>query len=332
MEKTGILLINLGTPSAPNRVEVFRYLREFLMDPMVVDIPFLARFILVNFVIAPFRSKSSSLKYKEIWKNKSPLLLHSESLRSQMGCLTRSCVKLAMRYGKPSIQEAIDTFVKEGVCRVIVLPMYPHRALSSSETAIIAVSKQMAKGMKYNVVKCFYDNPDYMALVSNHVKKYISDCEHLLVTFHSIPERHIIKEFPECSSCLGKNPCADLNRSCYRRQCFFTAKMLAVGLGMENKYSVGFQSRLGRTPWIKPYTDHVVVKLAKDGIKKVAVFSPSFLVDCLETLEEINIIYRKKFLESGGKKFVYIPCLNESSDLPKTIFRICQDSSNWLSD
>ena len=205
----------------------------------------------------------------------------------------------------------------------MVLPLYPHRALSSSETAIKAFKTQITEDVEYRIVKSFYDNPGYMNLISNHTKGYLSDCEHLLITFHSIPERHILGEFSECKSCLDKNPCISVISQCYRSQCFFTAQNLAASVGMKDKYSVGFQSRLGRTPWIKPYTNHVIEQLSKKGIKKLAVVSPSFLVDCLETLEEIDITYRKKFLELGGEKFVYIPCLNECSDLAKTMYKIC---------
>lgn len=326
MKKTGILLINLGTPKAPTRLEVYKYLREFLMDPMVLDLPFVTRFVLVNLIIAPFRSKGATVKYKKIWDTTSPLLLYSDKLKTQMNQLGNHSVKLAMRYQDPSIKDSLESFKNEGIKNIVVLPMYPHRALSSSETAIKAFKKHAKTNFRYKVIKSFYDNQSYMDLISNHTRDYLSDCEHLLITFHSIPERHILKEFYECESCLDKIPCKSVNPQCYRSQCFFTAQKLATSLDMKDKYSVGFQSRLGKTPWIKPYTDTEIEKLSKKGIKKLAVVSPSFLVDCLETLEEINIGYRETFLKSGGEKFIYIPCLNESSELAKTMYKICQQT------
>ena len=323
MEKSGILLINLGTPHTPTRMGVYKYLREFLMDPMVLDLPFITRFMLVNFIIAPFRSKTGAIKYKKIWDTKSPLLLYSDKLKAQMESLGSHKVKLAMRYGEPSIKSAIDSFIKEDIQNIVVLPMYPHRALSSSETAIKAFKRQAKGSFKYKVVRSFYNDKDYLDLISSHTKEHLSDCEHILITFHSIPERHILKEFKECKTCLDKDPCASLNPQCYRNQCYFTAHKLATSLGMNNNYTVGFQSRLGKIPWIQPYTDHLIDKLCKKGIKKLAVVSPSFLVDCLETLEEINITYRKQFLNSGGEKFIYIPCLNESPKLAENMYRLC---------
>ena len=321
MQNKGILLINLGTPKNLSRIEVYKYLREFLMDPMVLDLPYIYRFALVNFVIAPFRSKSSYLKYKSIWDGGSPLLIYSEKLRSKMEAHANLPVKLAMRYGEPSIKSAVTAFLSQGIQNIKVLPMYPHRALSSSETAKKAFLKYKGS-LKFEFIDCFYNHPKYTKLLGDHIREHLAHDEHLLLSYHSIPERHILKEFSDCRNCLDKIPCEKANSNCYRNQCFSTSKLLGEYLGTDN-YSVGFQSRLGSTPWIKPYTDLLIKQLSNRKIKKLSVFSPSFLADCLETLEEIDILYRKEFLQAGGEKFSYIPCLNDHDGLSEFLLELC---------
>jgi protoporphyrin/coproporphyrin ferrochelatase len=323
---TGLLLINLGTPDDPTPPAVRRYLREFLSDPRVIDIHPVGRALLLNLIILPFRPKKSSHAYQSIWDKErgSPLMFHSRDLQRgvQAALGTEWKVELAMRYGNPSIPDAIAAMRAAAVDRIVVLPLFPQYASSSTGTALGRVFE--LAGQDWNtpwlhVVPPFYDEADFIGAFAKVAKDNgIHDADHVLLSFHGLPERHCRKSDTSGSHCLVKSDCCDTiveaNRHCYRAQCFATGRDLAAALGLaEDKYTVCFQSRLGRTPWIRPYTDELLDKLAKDGVKKLAVMCPAFVADCLETIEEIGIRARDQFRAAGGEQLTMIPSLNASA-------------------
>jgi protoporphyrin/coproporphyrin ferrochelatase len=319
----GLLLINLGTPDEPTPAAVRRYLREFLSDPRVIDINPAARAALLNLVILPRRPAQSAAAYRSIWTERgSPLLFHTEDLaeevRARLGEPWR--VEIGMRYGQPSIAGALATLAEAGCERIVVFPLYPQYASSSTGTALeVAYSVAATFWNVPNLIAVppFYDHPGYIQAFAERGRATIQehDPEHILFSFHGLPERHLKKSDEAKSRCLVRNDCCDAitseNAWCYRAQCFATARALAAELALpEDGWSVSFQSRLGRTPWIRPFTDEEIPKLARRGIKRLAVFSPAFVADCLETLEEIGIRAVEQFKEHGGEDLVLVPSLN----------------------
>lgn len=330
----GVLLVNLGSPEAPTTTAVRRYLREFLSDPYVIDINPVARWLLVNLIIAPFRAPRSAKAYRQIWRSDgSPLLFYSYGLDAgvteQLG--SGYAVELAMRYGKPSIERSWRRLCEQSVEEIRVLPLYPQYALSSTETVIHAVkrvAKATGSNIPYRILPEFFDHPGFIESFAAHGRPVLEQLkpDHVLFSFHGLPERHIRKTDPTGLHCLEITDCCtrdvEANQKCYRRQCFRTAELIAERLLLTpSHYSVTFQSRLGRTPWIRPYTDQVLAELPHQGIKRVAVFSPSFVADCLETLEELDIRGRALFLEAGGERFERIACPNLH---PRWIAAVCE--------
>lgn len=317
----GVLLVNLGSPDSPSVPDVRRYLREFLMDGRVLDVNWFARFCIVHFAILPSRPAQSAHAYRSIWTPEgSPLIVRSRKLQRLLQDKVPIPVELAMRYQNPSIREAIQKLNQRGVDDVLLIPLFPHYAMSSYETAVVRVKEvaaKMAPQMQIKVHPPYYDQPDYItALVANANDFLTPGYDHLLFSFHGIPERQIRKSDPTGSHCLTVPNCCDAaspaHATCYRAQCFETASAFAAKAVLpKDKFSVSFQSRLGRYPWLKPYTDHELIRLAQAGVKRLAVICPSFVSDCLETLEEIGIRGRASFLESGGTELRFIPCLNE---------------------
>jgi ferrochelatase len=320
---TGLLLINLGTPDAPESSAVRRYLREFLSDPRVIDINALGRFLLLELFILPFRPARSAEAYRKIWSDRgSPLLFHSrdlaERVRERLG--SRWHVELAMRYGSPSIPAAMEAFRQAEVDRIVVLPLFPQYASSSTGSALEAVFGAAARQWnvpRLSVIEDFYDDPGMIDVFAAHGRAVMDEirADHVLFSFHGLPERQVQKSDDTGRHCLiAEDCCARIgtaNRNCYRAQCFATARLLAARLGLTgDAYTVCFQSRLGRTPWIQPYTDHVLDQLAAAGKKRLAVFCPAFVADCLETLEEIGIRAREQFRAAGGEDLALVPSLN----------------------
>lgn len=316
----GILLGNLGTPASPSVSDVRAYLREFLMDRFVIQIPAWQRWILVNLIIAPFRAPKSAEAYASVWMDKgSPLLVYSERLRDklQVKLEPEFRVALGMRYGQPSIFEALKE-LKE--CDSIILaPLYPQFAWSSYETWIVEAREAAERlGVKDKVreLKPFFNDPHYLSAQLQVIEQVwkARTWDHLLFSFHGLPESHVaILPNGKTHSCL-KNRCSENvtaeNEGCYRSQCYFVARTLAAKLGLnEKQWSVGFQSRLGREPWIGPYTDEVVPRLAENH-KDIAVAMPAFTADCLETVEEIGMRAKEQFIEAGGRELTAIPCMN----------------------
>jgi protoporphyrin/coproporphyrin ferrochelatase len=318
--KRGVLLVNLGTPDSPSVPHVRAYLREFLMDPRVIDIPYPARFLLVNGVIAPFRAGQSAHAYRSIWRQEgSPLLTISRQVRDELRIRLEVPVELAMRYRNPSIAAALWRLSGLGVNPITVLPMFPHYATSSYESAIERVKelkRRFAPEAALRIVAPYFDSPGYIrSLVATAGPYLAGDVDHLLFSFHGVPERHIRRADPTGRHCFERPDCCTTESaaraSCYRSQCLRTMAAVAREAGLEEgRYSYAFQSRLGRDRWLQPSTAETLTQLARSGVRKLAVMCPSFVADCLETLEEIGIRGRDTFREAGGESLILVPCLN----------------------
>lgn len=323
-DPTGVLLVNLGTPDAPQAAQVRRYLREFLSDPRVLDIHPVGRWALLNLVILPRRPAASAEAYRKIWTDDgSPLLVFGEALteavRERLGG-DAFRVELAMRYGSPSIPRGLQALRDAGCDRIVVFPLYPQYASSSTGSTVEHVYQHAARLWNtpfISIVPPFYDDAGFIDAFSEIGRPVLDDldADYVLLSFHGLPERHMIKSDPTGRHCLRSDDCCDrivdANRNCYRAQCFATARALAKRLELQpDMYGVSFQSRLGRTPWIRPYTDEVIVQLAKRGVRRVAVFCPAFVADCLETLEEIGIRAQADFVAHGGEQLRLVPSLN----------------------
>jgi protoporphyrin/coproporphyrin ferrochelatase len=316
-----VLLVNLGSPDSPSVTDVRRYLREFLMDKRVLDVNWAVRFCIVHFAILPSRPKQSAHAYQSIWTPEgSPLIVTSRHLRAKLQQRLNVPVALAMRYQKPSIPDAIRELSQKGADEVLLIPLFPHYAMSSFETAVERVkevARRLAPGMRIDCQSPYYDQPDYIRALVGSAREYLDrGYDHLLFSFHGLPERQIRKSDPTGRHCLCSSNCCQTpspaHATCYRAQCFQTVAAFVKEANVpEGKYSISFQSRLGRDPWLKPYTDYELEKLPAKGTKNLLVICPAFVSDCLETLEEIGIRGRESFLQAGGKAFDQIPCLNE---------------------
>ncbi len=321
--RKGLLLVNLGTPEAPQSGPVRRYLREFLSDPRVVDINPVGRWLLLNLIILPFRPAKSAHAYRAIWMPEgSPLLVHSRALTAAVAGRLEGeyAVELAMRYGNPSLPEAVARLHARGVRDFTVLPLYPQEAPSSSGSSLARAYEVL--GGPWDVpnvraVPAFHDDPGFLGAFTEVARPVLAECraDHVLFSFHGVPERHVRKSDASGQHCLASAGCCDVlteaNRHCYRAQCYATARGLATRLGLAAEgWSVSFQSRLGRTPWVKPYTDLVLPELAARGVKRLAVMCPAFVADCLETLEEVGIRAREQFIACGGESLTLVPSLN----------------------
>lgn len=319
MTRQGVLLINLGSPDSPSVRDVRRYLREFLMDGRVLDAPYPVRFFVVNCCILPRRPRASAEAYKKIWgPNGSPLVETSRKVQAQLQERVSVPVELAMRYQNPPVDGAIHNLRAQGVEELLVIPLFPHYAMSSYETAVEQVRetvKRLAPQMELTVVPPYYDAPEYIeALVASAGAYLERGYDHLLFSFHGLPERHLRKSDPTGCHCLKATNCCALpspaHRTCYRAQCLKTVAAFTQRAGVA-KYSIAFQSRLGKEPWLQPYADQEIVRLARSGVQRLLVICPAFVADCLETIEEMGMRGRELFLEAGGREFTLIPCLNE---------------------
>lgn len=320
---TGVLLVNLGTPDSPAVGDVRRYLREFLSDPRVIDINPAARWLLLNLIILRFRPAKSARAYRSIWgQDGSPLLAHSRRLTEAVAQRLGSSfvVELAMRYGSPSIPEALQRLLSRDLASVVVVPLFPQYSSAATGSAVERVCDVVAKSWNVpalETVGAFYDHPGFIAAFAEVGRARLAAFkpDHVLFSYHGLPERHIRKSDTTGRHCLASASCCDTitsaNRYCYRAQCFATTRALAAALGLPpDQHSVSFQSRLGRTPWIAPYTDLVLPELARAGKKRLAVFCPAFVADCLETVEEIGIRAREQWLALGGEDLLLVPSLN----------------------
>ncbi len=321
--KTGVLLVNLGTPDSPSTSDVKKYLREFLNDPRVIDIAFLSRWLLVNLIIVPFRSPKSAKLYSEIWRKDgtSPLLYYSlrqkELLQNMLG--NSHTVELAMRYQSPSLEDALKKFSSPEYKKIKIFPLFPQYASASTGSVVekvMDVIKNRETFPDIEFMGSFCDDDDFIKAFAECGKKHNHAAyDHVLFSFHGLPERQIVKA--DCNNyCLKENCCSSLNDKnalCYKAQCYSTARLLAEELNIdEKKYTICFQSRLGKTPWIKPYSDEIIIERAKAGDKKLLVFAPAFVSDCLETLYEIGVEYNELFQKNGGEKVDLVESLNDS--------------------
>jgi len=319
----GVLLLQLGTPDSTSVGDVRRYLREFLGDPRVLDVPAPLRAFLLNVVILPFRPRRSAEQYGKIWTAEgSPLLLHTEALAAAIGARLGDGfrVEVAMRYRNPSISSALDRLEEAGCTRVVVLPLFPQYASASGGSAVARVLELAAARTNVpdvTTIGAFYDDPRYLAAVAAVARPVLAehDPDHVLFSFHGLPESQVTKADPSGSWCLASEMCCDgitaVNRHCYRAQSYATSRGLAAELGLaDGTWSTSFQSRLAGQQWIRPFTDHVLPELYGRGVRRLAVLTPSFVADCLETLEEIGIRARNQWQELGGEDFALVPCVN----------------------
>jgi protoporphyrin/coproporphyrin ferrochelatase len=315
-----VLLVNLGSPDSTAVGDVRRYLNEFLMDRRVIDTPWPLRRLIVGLILIN-RPRQSAHAYQSIWTPEgSPLIVTSRNVREKLQERVPVPVELAMRYRNPSIAEALGRLAAQQVNRVFLIPLFPHYAMSSYETAVARVqqiARQVARHMEIVVQPPYGAAPDYVAALAASAANHLeAGYDHLLFSFHGVPERHLRKSDPTGRHCLATPACCETaspaHATCYRAQCLKTvAAFVQAARVPAGKSSVAFQSRLGRDPWLKPYTDAELAGLPKRGVKKLLVLCPAFVSDCLETLEEIGLRGRETFLSAGGEEFAQIPCLNE---------------------
>ncbi|WP_121665989.1 ferrochelatase [Mesonia aquimarina] len=335
----GVLLVNLGSPKSTDPKDVKKYLDQFLMDERVIDVPWLLRAFIVKGIVLNTRPKKSAEAYQKIWwEEGSPLIVLSERLQEKIDDFTSVPIALSMRYGEPSLKSGLQELVDKGVDEVLLLPLYPQFAMATTETILVLaeeLQQEFFPQIKFTTVPPFYNHPDYINVLSKSIIEKLEhvDYEHLLFSYHGVPERHIKKSDITNSHCQIDGSCcktpSPAHQFCYRHQCFETTRLVAEKLGLpENKYSVSFQSRLGFDPWLKPYTDRTIEKFGLNGMKKMAIVTPAFVSDCLETLEEIAMEGKEIFEEVGGEEFTVVPCLNDREDWVKTLSRWIDEWAN----
>ncbi len=337
--RTGALLLNLGTPDSSSVSDVRRYLREFLSDPRVIDIPAPARWLLLNLVILPFRPKKSAAAYAKVWTPAgSPLLVHSHALAEAVGQELGPdwVVALGMRYGQPTIASALARLRQANVSRIVVLPLFPQYSEAATGSALAKVDEEMKRSdyaPPLATIAAFYDTPEFTGPVADTAAESLRSfaADFVLFSYHGLPERHVRATDRSGAHCLASDGCcaaiAEANRNCYRAQCFATTRAVAEILALEpDRHATAFQSRLGRTPWIQPFTDHFLVELAGRGIKRLAVICPSFTADCLETLEEIEIRAAEQWRDLCGGELKLIPCINARPDWARAVAQMLRDA------
>ena len=314
--------MNLGSPESTSVKDVRHYLNEFLMDERVIDMSYLLRLLLVRGIIVPFRAPKSAEAYRSIWtKEGSPLIVLSKQLQEAFQRMVEEPVAIAMRYGKPSPKDAFDELLGKNpqMDEVILVPLYPHYAMSSYETAV-EYAKEIHRKHRYKfkltTIKPFYNDEDYLHALTESIRPNLQkEFDHIVFSYHGIPERHVQKTDVTNAHCLKVADCCNVDSPahayCYRHQCLFTTYNVAARLQIpKEKFSFSFQSRLGRDEWLKPYTVVRLQEMPKEGIKKLVIVCPAFISDCLETLEEIAEEGKEVFLHAGGEEFTLVPCLN----------------------
>lgn len=343
MERTGLLLINLGTPDSPDTGDVRRYLDEFLSDPRVLDIADWKRRALLDLIILRFRPKESGEAYRTIWTDRgSPLMNHTVDLTKKIADRLDPSIEVdfAMRYGSPSIASVMAKMRDAGVDRLVVLPLYPQYSSAATGTVLERVYREASRlwcTPYLTIIPPFYDHPRYIECTADLTRPFLerSDPELVFLSFHGLPERHVRKSDDTGAHCLATADCCDVigpaNRNCYRAQCVANARLLGDALGIpEEKRVLCFQSRLGRDPWIRPYTDVLLEEHAKRGVKRAMILSPAFVADCLETLEELGIRAVETWREHGGETLDVVPCLNASDAWADALIEILAEHTRWL--
>ncbi|MBI6925243.1 ferrochelatase [Pseudomonas putida] len=338
MTDHALLLVNLGSPASTSVADVRRYLNQFLMDPYVVDLPWPIRRLLVSLILIK-RPEQSAHAYASIWWDEgSPLVVLTRRLQTAMvDHWPHGPVEIAMRYGEPALPQVLERLAAQGISKVTLAPLYPQFA-DSTVTTVVELARQTITEqqlpLQMRVLQPFYDDPDYIDALVASARPYLEqDYDHLLLSFHGLPERHLKKLFPggtkhdlrapEC--CEGAS--AQVRAVCYRGQCQATARAFATKLGIPaGKWSVSFQSRLGRDKWIEPYTEARLDELAQAGVKKLLVMCPAFVADCIETLEEIGMRGSEQFVEAGGQELVLVPCMNEHPEWVRVLAKLCESA------
>lgn len=328
----GVLLVNLGSPKSPTPKDVKPYLEEFLMDERVIDVPKWFRSFLVKGIILKTRPKKSAKAYQKIWwEEGSPLIVLSERLHEKVVKKTSVPISLAMRYGQPSIALGLEELHQKGVDEVLIVPLYPQHAMATTETILVLAEEIRAAQypkMCFTHLPAFCNHADYIRVLSHSIQEYLQDkpWEHLLFSYHGVPERHIRKSDITKCHCKIDNSCcqtkSDAHAYCYRHQCYETTRQVAEYLELRpGSFSTSFQSRLAGDKWLRPYTDKTVEKFAKTGTKNLAVVTPAFISDCLETLEEIGMEAKEDFKEKGGDEMHVVPCINDRDDWVNVLSR-----------
>ena len=339
MKNCGVLLMNLGSPDSTAVKDVRKYLMEFLMDSRVIDYPYIFRLLLVGGIIVPFRAAKSAEAYKKVWtKRGSPLIVITEDVQHELEKIIGVPVEISMRYANPTPKKALDNLLKKSPAleEVIGIPMYPHFAMSSYETAVEHVKKIHTKN-KYpfslKFIDPFYNDVNYIDALSASIQPFLEQSyDTILFSYHGLPERHLRKADPTKKHCLQSPDCchtaSPAHATCYRHQCIMTTELVAQKLKIpKEKTLLSFQSRLGREEWLKPYTAKLLEELPGLGIKKLLVVCPAFVSDCLETLEEMAMEGKKIFLEAGGESFTLIPCMNTNPAWIQTLKKFVEKST-----
>jgi len=328
MNKTTVVLVNLGTPDSPSVSDVRKYLFEFLNDPRVIDIPAIARFLLVNLIIVPFRAPKSAKIYKELWAKNgipggvegSPILYYGKSVQEKLQYVLGDNydVQLAMRYQNPSMDEVFENIYKKDLEKIIIIPLFPQYASATTGSVIDKAMRLMSKWWvipETNFISQYYDNEGFINTIVERAKKYnIAEYDHVLFSYHGLPVRQVDKVYKDGTLC-EEHDCEteinETNRYCYKATCYATTRLVAQKLNLSpERYTVCFQSRLDKN-WLEPFADKVIIEQAKKGARKLLVFSPAFVADCLETLIEVGFEYQKLFEEHGGEKIQLVESLND---------------------
>jgi ferrochelatase len=336
MSKKAVLLANLGSPAQANTAEVRRYLNQFLMDPYVIQLPWALRRLIVSLFVLPSRPKQSAEAYQSVWTEQgSPLVVLSEQLRSALQEHVDIPVAMAMRYGQPSIESELLKLAQDNaLTEVLYIPLYPHFADSTITTSIEEAKRVIAKhklGFKLNVIAPFYQHQDYISALVESAKPYLTQpFDHLIFSYHGLPESHITKLDDSGEHCLKKENCCDIahacHATCYKHQVTRTTQEFVKQTKLdERQYSIAFQSRLGRAKWLEPTTEDTAKQLAQQGAKNILVICPAFVTDCLETLEEIAIQLQESFEQAGGETVTLIPCMNTHPKWVETLSKWCNN-------
>lgn len=337
MSHKGILLVNLGSPKSPKVEDVRTYLDEFLMDECVIDYRWLFRALLVQGIILKTRPPKSAAAYETVWTPEgSPLIVITEKIQRKLQARVGVPVEIGMRYAEPSIETGLRKLYEKGVREVVLFPLYPQYAMSTTETVVVKaeeVVKEKFPDLRLRIVEPFYDREIYIHCLAESIRKKLpEEYDALQFSYHGVPERHLYKTDPTNTCRIGEC-CFEEDRPshsfCYRHQCYKTTELVIKKLGIpKEKTIVTFQSRLGKDKWIEPYTDETLEKLPSKGVKKLAVCCPAFVSDCLETLEEIAVEGKEEFLHAGGETFHYMPCLNDEDEWISVIQTFCEEKLN----
>ena len=328
--KKGLLLINLGTPDDPGYLSVFKYLRQFLMDPKVITVPYILRFILVSLIIVPFRAFSSGKIYKKIWtKNGSPLIVNTSALADKVNKkLPHIEVEIAMRYQSPSIEEKLKKLISQNLDEIIILPLFPQYSTATTGSVFDEVSRVLKKQSvtpSIRFINQFYEQESFIDSWEDKLKSFnVDEYDHILFSYHGLPTKAVndIYEDSLCADNNCENEITNENKFCYKATCYETTRLIASRLNLsQDKYTVSFQSRLTKN-WLEPFTDEILEEFPTKGIKNILVLSPAFTADNLETLYEIDDEYKELFIENGGNSLTMVPSLNDSSKWADSIVKI----------